>query len=85
MCRTVTARRSWRRFSVRPLPCATVSMPLAWDEVNASLDPRAFTFRTALERMGRLGADPVAPMLDEKPDLALVLKRLATVIGSYTT
>ena len=43
-------------FSVRPLPGATVSMPLMWDEVNSSLDPRAFTIKTAIERMERVGA-----------------------------
>ena len=64
-------------FSVRPLPGATVSMPLIWDEVNDSLDPRAFTIRTALERMERLGTDPVAGVLDEKPDLGEVLDRLS--------
>ena len=69
-------------FSVRPLPGATVSMPLVWDEVNDSLDPRAFTIRTALERMERLRADPGSPVLDEKPDLALVLERLTAVMAS---
>jgi bifunctional non-homologous end joining protein LigD len=64
-------------FSVRPLPGATVSMPLLWDEVNDSLDPRAFTIRTAIERMERLTSDPVAPVLEEKPDLGQVLERLA--------
>ena len=64
-------------FSVRPLPGATVSMPLLWEEVQEGLDPRAFTIRTALDRMDRLGADPMAPVLEEKPDLADVLVRLA--------
>ncbi len=64
-------------FSVRPLPGASVSMPLTWDEVNAGLDPRAFTIRTAVERMQRLGADPVAPVLSQRPDLGGVLERLA--------
>jgi bifunctional non-homologous end joining protein LigD len=64
-------------FSVRPLPGATVSMPLLWEEVNDSLDPRAFTIKTAVERMQRLTRDPVVAVLDEKPDLRQVLERLA--------
>ena len=64
-------------FSVRPLPGATVSMPLLWEEVNESLDARAFTIKTAIERMDRLTSDPVAPVLEEKPDLGRVLEKLA--------
>ena len=69
-------------FSVRPLPGATVSMPLLWEEVQDGLDPRAFTIRTALDRMDRLGADPVAAVLEEKPDLGSVLERLAALMGA---
>jgi bifunctional non-homologous end joining protein LigD len=69
-------------FSVRPLPGATVSMPLEWDEVNESLDPKAFTIKTAIERMEHLGADPVSPVLEGKPDLPAVLQRLADVMGA---
>ncbi|MEQ1693528.1 MAG: DNA ligase, partial [Gemmatimonas sp.] len=64
-------------FSVRPLPGATVSMPLLWDEVNSSLDPRKFTIKNALERLDRLGFDPVRGVLDVTPDLPGVLQRLA--------
>jgi bifunctional non-homologous end joining protein LigD len=64
-------------FSVRPLPGATVSMPLTWDEVNADLDPRRYTIRTAAERMASLGTDPCVAVLEEKPDLGAVLARLA--------
>jgi bifunctional non-homologous end joining protein LigD len=68
-------------FSIRPLPGATVSMPLRWDEVNESLDPRNYTIRNAVERMERLGTDPVLPVLDAKPDLAGVLERLSGELG----
>ena len=64
-------------FSVRPLPGATVSMPLLWSEVNDSLDPRNYTIRNALERIQSLGGDPNLPVLTEQPDLLAVLERLA--------
>ncbi|MGQ0714460.1 MAG: DNA ligase D [Gemmatimonadaceae bacterium] len=68
-------------FSVRPLPGATVSMPLVWDEVNESLDPKAFTIKTAIERLERLTSDPVVPVLEEKPDLGSVLEKLAAAMA----
>jgi bifunctional non-homologous end joining protein LigD len=64
-------------FSVRPLPGATVSMPLRWDEVEQGLDPREFTIRTAVDRMEQLGADPGAPVLEQAVDLESVLSRVA--------
>jgi bifunctional non-homologous end joining protein LigD len=63
-------------FSVRPLPGASVSMPLTWDEVNSDLDPKQFTIKTAIERMEKMGADPVFPVLETRPDLLQVLERL---------
>ena len=69
-------------FSVRPLPGATVSMPLRWEEVVDGLNPKDYTIRNALERMERLGTDPVAPVLSEAPDLAAILGRLAMLLSS---
>jgi len=69
-------------FSVRPLPGATVSMPLQWDEVVDGLNPKDYTIRNALERMERLGTDPVAPVLSEVPDLGGVLARLARLLSA---
>jgi bifunctional non-homologous end joining protein LigD len=38
-------------YSVRRRPGGTISMPLAWDEVTARLDPRRFTIRTLEKRI----------------------------------
>jgi bifunctional non-homologous end joining protein LigD len=69
-------------FSVRPLPGATVSMPLVWDEVNESLDPRTFTIMDAVKRLEQLRYDPVSAVLETKADLGAVLERLAGVMAS---
>ena len=68
-------------FSVRPLPGATVSMPLVWDEVNETLDPRTFTIGNAIGRMEQMGTDPVRRVLENKPDLAQVLEQLAGLMA----
>jgi len=68
-------------FSVRPVSGAPVSMPLTWDEVTPSLDPRAFTIRNALERLERMGADPVLPVLRERPDLHGALDKLGALLA----
>ena len=64
-------------FSVRPVPEASVSAPLKWSEVTKRLHPRAFTIDDLPARMRRLGEDPLAGVLDTKPDLAAALGRLA--------
>ncbi len=63
-------------FSVRPLPGAPVSVPLAWREVNRRLDIRKHTIRTVPERMRKLKTDPLAEVLELSPDLGAVLERL---------
>jgi bifunctional non-homologous end joining protein LigD len=64
-------------FSARPVPGATVSMPLKWSEVNGKLDPRKFTLKTAPLRMKRLKSDPLSPVLTARPDLHGALARLS--------
>jgi bifunctional non-homologous end joining protein LigD len=49
-------------YSVRPVPDARVSTPLAWDEVS-TVDPAAFTLRTVPDRIRILG-DPGAGIDD---------------------
>ena len=63
-------------YSVRPSPQAPVSMPIEWNEVNGKLHNTNFTIANALKRMQKLGHDPVAPVLELKPNLVGVLERL---------
>src|SRR5215510_14007795 len=56
-------------YSVRPVGGAPVSMPLTWDEVVPSLDPRQFHIRNALDRVTSWPGDPCLPILTERPDL----------------
>jgi len=60
-------------FSVRPLPDARVSMPLAWDEV-ADCNPADFTVFTAPERLERVG-NPHADMDAHAGSLDNLLER----------
>jgi bifunctional non-homologous end joining protein LigD len=63
-------------YAVRPRAGAPVSAPLRWSEVNGRLDPARFTIRTMPSRVRRLRADPLLPVLREKPDLMAALERL---------
>ena len=63
-------------WSARPVAGATVSMPLAWSEVDETLDPKEFSLRTAISRAESLGEDPCLAALTLKPDLPGILARL---------
>jgi DNA primase len=58
-------------------------MPLLWDEVNHELDPKNFTIKNAIERMEKMGIDPVRSVIDEKPNLASILESLGQLWQRY--
>ena len=62
-------------YSVRPRAGAQVSTPLSWDEVNAGLDPAAFTMDEVLRRVGEHG-DLFAGVLTTRQRLAAALRSL---------
>jgi bifunctional non-homologous end joining protein LigD len=63
-------------YSVRPIAGAPVSMPLRWDEVTTELDPKQFHLRNAIDRIAAWSEDPVAAVLEVRPDLHAALTAL---------
>ncbi|MGV1756663.1 non-homologous end-joining DNA ligase [Rhizobium sp. A22-96] len=47
-------------YSTRARPGATVSMPIAWEELNDKIGPASFTVKNAATRLGKSNADPWA-------------------------
>lgn len=62
-------------YALRPVPGATVSMPLDWREVTARLDPAAFDIRTAPGRAARR-EDPWRSFFKSGLDPAKALERI---------
>ncbi len=55
-------------YTLRALDGAPVAMPIHWDEVDESLDPRRFTLKNAVDRAEKEG-DLLAPILKGKAAL----------------
>ncbi|MEN6466894.1 MAG: DNA ligase D [Syntrophaceae bacterium] len=62
-------------YCVRPYRGATVSAPLAWDEVNESLDPRMFHIRNMPDRIKEKG-DIWKPVIGRGIDMEICLDRI---------
>jgi len=67
-------------FSVRPVPAATVSMPLRWNQVTARLDMHRFNLRTVPALLAKQIEDPMRGVLASAADLPSALARLAELI-----
>jgi bifunctional non-homologous end joining protein LigD len=50
-------------YVLRATPEATVSTPLAWEELTPSLDPKRFTLRTIFRRLDQRADDPMADLV----------------------
>ncbi len=57
-------------YSPRAVPCAAVSMPVDWDELQAGVKPCDFTLRNAAERLAQRG-ERFAAVLQGNPNAAL--------------
>jgi bifunctional non-homologous end joining protein LigD len=56
-------------YSSRTTPRATVSAPLAWKELTASLRPDQFTIGDMIRRVARLSIDPWARMFEVRQSI----------------
>jgi bifunctional non-homologous end joining protein LigD len=59
-------------YSIRPLPTAAVATPLAWDEVDESLDPARFTPAVVLARVDAHG-DLAASLVQGRQSLPRIV------------
>ena len=67
-------------YVVRPVPGASVSTPLEWDELEGDLHPSNFTLRTAPARFERVG-DLFGAARTDGQDLLPALERLTAAGG----
>lgn len=58
MLRNAPAQHAVAPYTLRPKPGAPVAVPLRWDEVDSSWDPRGTPLASLFRRLGSLGADP---------------------------
>ncbi|MBN1236917.1 MAG: DNA ligase D, partial [Gammaproteobacteria bacterium] len=68
-------------YSVRPVPGATVSMPLRWNQVTSRLDMHRYTMKTAPGLLAKQKTDPLSGVLGEAADLPAALGRLAELLS----
>ena len=61
-------------YAARPVPAASVSAPLDWDELDGNLRPERFTIRTMPERLDRLG-DLFAGVLHDRQSLLPAIEK----------
>jgi bifunctional non-homologous end joining protein LigD len=62
-------------YSVRPVPGATVSTPIQWNELTPDLNPKDFTIKTIHKRLDKLG-DIFSGVLKDKNNLVKCINAL---------
>jgi bifunctional non-homologous end joining protein LigD len=68
-------------YSVRPVPGATVSMPLRWNQVTSRLDMHRYTMKSVPGLLAKQKDDPFRAVLTDVADLPGALARLADLVG----
>lgn len=74
--RNAPAQHAVAPYTLRPKPGAPVAVPLRWDEVDSSWDPRGTPLRSLFRRLSSLGADPWEGFEDHRVEAADIAERL---------
>ncbi|HSG64144.1 MAG TPA: DNA ligase D [Gammaproteobacteria bacterium] len=67
-------------YSVRPVPRATVSMPLDWNQVTKRLDMFKYDLHTVPRLLAKQKADPFATLFSKSADLGKSLALLTEIV-----
>ncbi len=79
--RNAPAQHAVAPYTLRPFPGAPVAVPLRWDEVDGSWDPRATPLRSLFRRLGSLSADPWADLEDHRVEARHLAEQLQSLSG----
>ena len=76
--RNAPAQHAVAPYTLRPKPGAPVAVPLRWEEVDGSWDPRGTPLRSLFRRLGSLADDPWADVDEHRVEAATI----ATALGA---
>ena len=74
--RNAPAQHAVAPYTLRPRPGAPVAVPLRWDDVDSSWDPRGTPLRSLFRRLASLRDDPWADFDDHRIEAATIASRL---------
>ena len=77
--RNAPAQHAVAPYTLRPRPGAPVAVPLRWEEVDGSWDPRATPLRSLFRRLGSLADDPWTGFDDHRVEAGTIAAALESL------
>ncbi len=77
--RNAPAQHAVAPYTLRPFPGAPVAVPLRWDEIDGSWEPRRTPLHSLFRRLGSLADDPWADLEAHRIEARTLAARLASL------